>query len=384
MVANQEAAGAKIAASAMNEPADRAPEAATSPEISPPTAALLPGDRAPNFSLPDQQDKMRPFYERTLGNPLALLLDPEAAMLAAYAAAGVAFAERGLDILALVPGPVARAAALAAETGAAFPLLADPLGKILAGYRAAAKLPADARATLLLDANQRLVAIALGAAGGPDWARDLAATARAAETGIGIAAPAPILVAPALLDRATCRRLIERWERLGAEEGHVASVIEGQQVRHVNDALKRRRDHVIRDADTTRALAETIGRRLAPELAKAFNFNEGFRFENFRVGCYDAARGDYFRRHRDSQGARNDNRRFAISLNLNSEEFEGGEVWFPEYGPHRYKPPTGGGLVFSCMLAHEALPVTRGRRFALFSFLLDPKMASPTAVQRSY
>jgi len=367
----------------MNRSTDPAPDPAIAPPITPPGTALAPGDRAPNFSLPDQQDRMRPFYERTLGNPVALLIDPEDRTLAAFAAAASAFAAKGVEAIALLPGPVERAAARASATGAEFPLLADPLGKILQGYRAAAGLPADARATMLLDANQRLVAIAHGEAGGPDWALARAAEARIGEAGLTIAAPAPILVTPALLDPETCARLIERWERLGAEEGHVASVIEGRQVRHVNDALKRRRDHVIRDADTTRAIAAMIGRRLAPELAKAFNFNDGFRFENFRVGCYDAERGDYFRRHRDSQGARNDNRRFAISVNLNGG-FEGGEVWFPEYGPHRYKPPAGGGLVFSCMLAHEALPVSRGRRFALFSFLLDPKMASPTSVQRDY
>ena len=34
--------------------------------------------------------------------------------------------------------------------------------------------------------------------------------------------------------------------------------------------------------------------------------------------------------------------------------------------------PTGAAVVFACSLLHEALPVTRGQRFALLSFLLDP------------
>jgi len=61
-------------------------------------------------------------------------------------------------------------------------------------------------------------------------------------------------------------------------------------------------------------------------------------------------------------------RRFAMSLNLNSEEFSGGELRFPEYGPQRYKPDTGAAIVFSCSILHEALEVTEGRRFVLLAF----------------
>ena len=46
-----------------------------------------------------------------------------------------------------------------------------------------------------------------------------------------------------------------------------------------------------------------------------------------------------------------------------------GELVFPEYGPDRYKPDDGGAVIFSCSLIHEALAVTRGRRFALLTFL---------------
>ena len=61
-------------------------------------------------------------------------------------------------------------------------------------------------------------------------------------------------------------------------------------------------------------------------------------------------------------------RRFAMSLNLNSEEFSGGELRFPEYGPQRYKPDTGAAIVFSCSILHEALEVTEGKRFVLLAF----------------
>ena len=47
-----------------------------------------------------------------------------------------------------------------------------------------------------------------------------------------------------------------------------------------------------------------------------------------------------------------------------ADEFEGRQLWFPEFSRRLYKAPTGGAVVFSCSLLHEATPVTRGRRYA--------------------
>ena len=63
-------------------------------------------------------------------------------------------------------------------------------------------------------------------------------------------------------------------------------------------------------------------------------------------------------------------RRFAVSVNLN-EDYEGGEISFPEYGPRRYRPAAGAALVFSCSLLHGVSPVTRGRRYVFLPFLHD-------------
>jgi hypothetical protein len=49
---------------------------------------------------------------------------------------------------------------------------------------------------------------------------------------------------------------------------------------------------------------------------------------------------------------------------------------FPEFGLRRYKAPTGGAIVFSCSLLHEALPVTRGLRYATLPFLYDDEAAA--------
>ena len=68
-------------------------------------------------------------------------------------------------------------------------------------------------------------------------------------------------------------------------------------------------------------------------------------------------------------------RRFAVTINLNAEEFEGGELRFPEYGLQSWRAPTGGAVVFSCSLLHQALPVTAGRRYAFLPFLYDEAAA---------
>lgn len=64
-----------------------------------------------------------------------------------------------------------------------------------------------------------------------------------------------------------------------------------------------------------------------------------------------------------------------MTINLNAEEFEGGELRFPEFGRRTYRAPTGGAVVFSCSMVHEALPVTRGRRYATLPFLYDDEAA---------
>jgi predicted 2-oxoglutarate/Fe(II)-dependent dioxygenase YbiX len=60
-----------------------------------------------------------------------------------------------------------------------------------------------------------------------------------------------------------------------------------------------------------------------------------------------------------------------VTLNLNTGDYEGGALRFPEFGRRTYQPPAGGATVFSCALLHEATPVTRGVRYAFVPFLYD-------------
>ena len=133
-----------------------------------------------------------------------------------------------------------------------------------------------------------------------------------------------------------------------------------------NAQLKRRRDHVVQDPQRSRELAATIGRRVLPELSKAFAYRAS-RFEGFKIACYQASDGGFFRAHRDNLSPTTAHRRFALTLNLN-DGYQGGQLR-PEYGPELYRPAAGAALLFSCSHLHEVLEVTAGRRFVLLSFL---------------
>lgn len=180
---------------------------------------------------------------------------------------------------------------------------------------------------------------------------------------------APVLIAPRVFERDFCRRLIDAYEATGGQASGVMRDIGGRTV-GVLDDFKRRRDVLIEDPALTQGVLARIDRRLVPEIEKAFQFR-ATRLERQLVACYDAAEGGYFRAHRDNQALATAHRRFAVTINLNSEDYEGGDLRFPEFGQQTYRAPTGGAVVFSCSLLHEATPVTRGRRYAFLPFAYD-------------
>ena len=97
--------------------------------------------------------------------------------------------------------------------------------------------------------------------------------------------------------------------------------------------------------------------------------------ERYIVAAYDSEEGGYFHPHRDNTTAGTAHRQFACSINLNAEEYEGGDLSFPEFGSRTYRPPTGGAVIFSCSLPHEATAVTNGTRYAFLPFFYDDTSA---------
>jgi predicted 2-oxoglutarate/Fe(II)-dependent dioxygenase YbiX len=181
------------------------------------------------------------------------------------------------------------------------------------------------------------------------------------------AAHAPVLVIPAILDGAHCRRLIAHWTASEKIKGAVSTQGEGAEVR---SAAKIRDDVPILGPELLAPLRQALLKNVLPEIRRAFQF-EVTQVESMRIGCYDAAEGGFFGPHRDNTTPYTAHRRFALTLNLNTGEYEGGALRFPEYGEAVFAPAAGGGVVFSCALLHEALPVTQGRRFGLFTFFFD-------------
>ena len=191
---------------------------------------------------------------------------------------------------------------------------------------------------------------------------------------LGMPSIAPVLVVPRIFEPEFCRSLVGLYEQGGGQESGFMRDVGGKTVGLVDYGHKRRHDHVIEDERTRQACMARIQRRLVPEIKRAFQF-EVTRMERYIVACYDASIGGYFRPHRDNTTHGTAHRRFAVTLNLNAEDYEGGELRFPEFGPRRYRAPTGGAVVFSCALLHEATPVTRGKRYAFLPFLYDEAAA---------
>jgi predicted 2-oxoglutarate/Fe(II)-dependent dioxygenase YbiX/peroxiredoxin len=183
-------------------------------------------------------------------------------------------------------------------------------------------------------------------------------------------AHAPVLIIPGILEPALCRALIAGYERHGGRESGFMRDVDGRTVEIQDPSHKVRRDWDIEDEKLTSVLQDRFRRRVVPEIRKAFQF-EVTRMERYLVACYAAEEGGHFRAHRDNTTKGTAHRRFAVSVNLNADEYEGGDLRLPEFGPRTYRAPTGGGVVFSCSLLHEATPVTRGKRYAFLPFLYD-------------
>ncbi len=190
---------------------------------------------------------------------------------------------------------------------------------------------------------------------------------------IGFEVQAPVLLIPNVFEPELCDRLIGYCETKGSVESGFMREQDGKTIGVVDHSYKRRTDCEITDADLTRVVQTRIGRRVRPEIQKV-HFFDANRMERYIIACYAAEDAAHFRAHRDNTTTGTAHRRYAVSVNLN-DDFDGGEVSFPEYGPRGYKAPRGGAVVFSCSLLHAVSQVTRGRRYAFLPFLYDDAAA---------
>jgi hypothetical protein len=308
------------------------------------------GERAADFVLPGAAGVPARFYAHAGGRPTALVFDrrgedPRLVDLASRLA--------GREDVAVCCVTVGQPA-----VGTGIPVWSDQQGKVAAAYG----VPAAELTAVVLDPNLRVVGVVTGERLAEQVVELLDSVVHRGPAA-QVVAQAPVLLLPRALDAAYRDRLIRLWETAGAVDVGVA--------RSSGDGLdagyKRRRDHIVADPELLRELSSVVGRRVLPEVQKAFAFR-ATRFEGFKIACYDAATGGFFRPHRDNLMPSTAHRVFALTLNLN-DGYDGGQLRFPEYGNQLYRPEPGAALVFSCAHLHEVLDVTTGRRFVLLSFL---------------
>ena len=180
---------------------------------------------------------------------------------------------------------------------------------------------------------------------------------------------APILTLAHVFEPELCAHLVAYFEQSGGKDSGFMQDQGGRSVENFDNSWKRRRDFHLTDAKLIANLRARIGRRICPEIKKAFQMRPT-RIERDLVARYDAETGGHFGPHRDDTGIAIAHRRFAVSINLNAD-FEGGEISFPEYSPQSFKAAPGTAIVFSASILHEVSRVTRGRRYVFLTFLFD-------------
>lgn len=250
----------------------------------------------------------------------------------------------------------------------------DYEGKVASRYQARDAQGTYHPYTLVLDHMLRVVALI--PIGDPRehnqrLAQVLSTLPRLAENPASEGLHAPVLVLPRVFEPEFCRHLIAQYEQHGGEPSGYMREVDGKTMAVLNSGFKRRSDFYFHEGDQFETLRTEVLRRLTtrllPQIEKAFQFKAA-RMERFVVARYSGEDEGFFRAHRDNTTPATKHRRFACTINLNAEDFEGGELRFPEFGQRSYRAPTGGAVVFSCSLLHEALPVTRGNRYAFLPF----------------
>jgi peroxiredoxin/predicted 2-oxoglutarate/Fe(II)-dependent dioxygenase YbiX len=196
---------------------------------------------------------------------------------------------------------------------------------------------------------------------------------------------APVVLIPRVFEPEFCQHLIDLFDADGGADSGFMRERDGKTV-HVTDySFKKRRDFNLAEHDPVllQKVNDLVIDRVKPEIKKVFQFNVT-RFERHVVACYEGKNGGFFNRHRDNTTKGTAHRRFAMTVNLNTGEYDGGCLWFPEYGRQLYRPDVGEAVIFSCSLLHEVTPVTSGRRFALLSFFYDDEDAQLRQRNRKY
>ncbi len=359
-----------------------------------PPEGIARGLRVPNFAAPVPGERTLLFYEFATGKPMLLAACGSEWTDAARDRFVAAVDERAralaIQSVVFVSSLPADAATATTDDGSTIPtravvidsegtlrrrlfgrivdgsegalLITDPNLRVLEG---AAVEPAALQTTALAAGIDSLVADAL------------AYVAKEADAGPAVA---PVLVIPRVLPVELCRGLIQSFATWNVRSSPMPTA-NGNGLA-VDRKRKSRLDAFIEDPKLEKELTTFIANRVLPEIFKAFSYR-ATRFERFKLVCYRASDAGHFDAHRDNTAPTTAHRHFALTLNLNGGEYEGGALEFPEYGPScAYDVAAGSAIIFSCTHAHRVGPVTKGERFALISFTFGEEALA--AAQKSH
>ena len=335
------------------------------------SAVLGAGDIAPSCVLPSLDDRIVDIRADAIaGNPLVLLFCPNfsestTTSLKALVAAQPSFIAAGAQVFVVTLGDAENAQ----KRRIPFPVLLDREGDVFRSFDADTR---DFSTTVVVRPNQHVMAI-LKSAPSLQVAEALEQVERLApeRRTVLMAHHPPVLLVPDVLSRDECRHLVTVYETRGQQFMPPGPGIDyigtDYKMRVPEHGRADRVDHWIVDRDTETLLQRRIAQRVLPEIGRAFQYRIT-KWERLRIGCYLGERGGGLHGHRDNVEP-TPYRRFAMSINLNTDEFSGGELRFPEFGDQRYRPDSGTAIVFSSSLLHEALHVSSGRRLVVLAFL---------------
>lgn len=339
--------------------------------------SLRPGDRVPDFALPSLDGKYRKFIWSFTGEPVVLLVvddlrGVDAEQFKRLTAACKAASTR---LVVVCANAVAAAEPIWTTLGVGPEdalLLCDSERKFVPGLlsqggMSLGQISGLRTRVLAIDPNQHLVSAfdARPLLAAAEQIGSIADRVRSnGGEGIVLTSPiAPVLVLPRVFEPEFCAQVIGLWKKGDHKDSGVSSRYGNVGVLE----LKRTEDYMVVEPMMQKAISDRLAWRIGPELLKGFGFDREFTFDAHVVLSYSAEGKHFFSAHRDNGAPTTADRAFALSLNLN-DDYEGGELIFPEYAAVKIRPPAGAAAVFSCSVLHEALPVTRGRRFVLTTF----------------
>lgn len=320
---------------------------------------LWSGDRVPDFVLPNPQGELRYFYQIVTGAPTVLVLAANTAQqdqwdeIKGFATAAPALRDAGAELVIVSNDGIESLAMVAKIIPEYATWLADIKGVVNMGLRVGARFPFTGVVSFLLDGNQRAFAIRGLEAGQAEWAVAML-KARSIEPARILSAAAPVLLLPGVLDAEDCAHLLEQIKSADSAAGSAP----------------------IADPHLAERIGKLLLRRIGPEVEKAFGFDD-FAFKSTVLRWNNAGTAAPLDRRREIDDPAVQGRSFFLLLDLAGEAYEDGDILFPEYGPHSYRPGTGGAVVFSGTMLRELRPVGAGRRCMLTATLRrQPSSAS--------